>query len=118
MRRRGKNGQSISKVTRRYRTSKTKEGEVEKASRLYKANTGVVCDGIPPESSFGLEKRNMRINCRVLGDGGTKWQTAQQVCTTLFFLIPKANCAYADVDMLVGSLESARSGKVPSEVSS
>ena len=51
-----------------------------------------------------------------------KWP--QQACTTMFFVIPKnvtserANCAFADVDPLVGSLASTRSGEVAAEVSS
>ena len=53
-----------------------KEGDLDKASRLYKAKTGVGCDGIPPKSPFGFDKRNERRNCRVLREGGGEWQMA------------------------------------------
>ena len=50
-----------------------------------------------------------------------KWP--QEACTTMFFLIPKnvtseADRAHANVDSLVRSLESTRSGEVAAEVSS
>ena len=35
-----------------------KECELEKASKLYKAKTGVGCDGFHPKSSLGFDKRN------------------------------------------------------------
>ena len=50
-----------------------KEGDLKKASRLYKAKTGVGCDGFHSKSSFGLDMRNERRICLVLGEGGTKW---------------------------------------------
>ena len=50
-----------------------KEGDLDKASKLHKAKTGVGCDGFHPKSSFGLVMRNERRNCLVLGEGGTKW---------------------------------------------
>ena len=50
-----------------------KEGDLDKASRLYKAKTGVGCDGFHPKSAFGLDRRNERRNCRVLGESGTMW---------------------------------------------
>ena len=50
-----------------------KEGDLDKASRLYSAKTGVGCDGFQPKGPFALDKRNERRKCRVLGEGGTKW---------------------------------------------
>ena len=51
---------------------RTKEGDLDKASRLRKAKTGVGCDGFHPKKSFAFDKRNERKNCRLLGEGGTK----------------------------------------------
>ena len=53
-----------------------KEGDVEKTSRLYKAKTGVGCDGFHPEASLGLDTRNKRINCGIRRNSGAKWQVA------------------------------------------
>ena len=70
------------------RLPRSKKDDLEKASRLYKAKTGVGCDGFHPKSSFGLAKRNERINCGILGHSGTEWLMAA-TSTTMFFLIPK-----------------------------
>ena len=48
---------------------------MEKGSRLYKAKTGVGCDGFHPKSP-GFDKRNEWRNRGVLGEGGTKWKVA------------------------------------------
>ena len=68
-----------------------KEGDLEKVSRLYKAKTGVGCDGFHPKVPLDLTDltSKKRRNRRVLGEGGTEWQMATQACTTMFFLIPK-----------------------------
>ena len=42
---------------------------------MYKANTGVGCDGFHPKVSLGLTKEKRR-NRGVLGEGGTKWEMA------------------------------------------
>ena len=70
-----------------------KECDVEKASRMYK------------------EKRNERRNCRTLGESGAEWQMAATSLHSDVFLNSEecyeceADCAYADVDTWVGSLE-------------
>ena len=43
-----------------------KEGDLEKASRKYKAKTGVGRDGF--HRTFGLDKRNERRDCGALGE--------------------------------------------------
>ena len=48
---------------------------MEKASRVYKANTGVGCDGFHPKVSLDLTK-DKRRNRGVLGEGGTKCDMA------------------------------------------
>ena len=53
-----------------------KEGDLDKASRLYRALTGVGCDGFHPKSSSGLDKRDERKSCGILGEGGTELQMA------------------------------------------
>ena len=50
------------------------ECALEKVSRLYKAKTGVGCDGFHPK--VPLDLTNKRRNCRVDGEGGTEWQMA------------------------------------------
>ena len=47
-----------------------KEGDLEKVSRLYKAKTGVGCDGFHPKVPLDLTSKKRR-NRRVLGEGGT-----------------------------------------------
>ena len=66
------------------------------------------------------KRKNVEFLEKVQQSG--KWP--QQVCTTMLFLIPenvtseRPSCAHANVDSLVASLESARSGQVAAEVSS
>ena len=100
-----------------------KEGDSDKASILYKTGTGVGCDGFHPKVPLDLTKetRGEILEFLVKVEQSGKWP--QQACAPMFFLTPKtvtseANCAYADVDPLVGSLESTRSGEVAAEVSS
>ena len=57
-----------------------KEGGLEKASRLYKAKTGVGCDGCHPKVPLHLTKEKV--------EQSGKWP--QQACTTVFFLVPKS----------------------------
>ena len=57
-----------------------KEYEWKKVSRLYKAKTGVGCDGFHPKSSPGFAKR---------GEKSWSYKWPQQACTVMFFLIPK-----------------------------
>ena len=52
------------------------EGDLDKASRLYKAKTGVGCDGFHPKVPLDSTKGNERRNCRDLGESATKWYMA------------------------------------------
>ena len=53
-----------------------KEDELEKVSRLYKAKTGVGCDGFHPKVLLECDKRNERRNCGIPGEGGAEWEVA------------------------------------------
>ena len=53
-----------------------KEGDLDKASRLYKAKTGVGCDGFHPKVPLDFTKETRGEHRGVLGEGGTKWQMA------------------------------------------
>ena len=53
-----------------------KEGDLEKTSRMYKANTGVGCDGFHPQSPWRLDKGNERGTCGILRESGAEWQVA------------------------------------------
>ena len=65
------------------------EGDLEKASRLYKAKTGVGCDGfhakVPLVETTETKGESVEFLEKVEQSG--KWP--QQACTTMFFLIPK-----------------------------
>ena len=58
-------------------------------SRLYKAKTGVGCDGFHPEVPLDLTKetRGEIVEFQEEEEQSGKWR--QQACTTMFFLIPK-----------------------------
>ena len=66
-----------------------KEGGLEKVSRLYKAKTGVGCDGFHPKVPLNLttETRGETVEFLEKVEQSGKWP--QQACTTMFFLIPK-----------------------------
>ena len=66
-----------------------KEGHLEKASRVYKAKTGVECDGFHPKVPQDLTKgtRGEIVEFLEKVEQSGKWP--QQACTTMFFLIPK-----------------------------
>ena len=49
----------------------------ERYPRLYKAKTGVGCDGFHPKVPMDLDKRNKTRIRRVLGEGGTEWQNGR-----------------------------------------
>ena len=63
-----------------------KEFELEKASRLYKAKTGVGCDCFHPKVPLDLIKRNVLEFLEKVAQSGT-WP--QEAGTTMFFLIPQ-----------------------------
>ena len=54
-----------------------KECDLEEASRMYKAKTGVGCDGFHPKIPIGLDKWNKRISCGILRAGGAEWQNGR-----------------------------------------
>ena len=66
-----------------------KECHLEDVSRLYKAKTGVGCDGFHPKASLDLTKemRGEIVEFLEKVEQSGKWP--QQACTTMFFLIPK-----------------------------
>ena len=70
-------------------TAKAEECLLEEVSRLFKAKTGVGCDGFHPKVPLNLTKeprgKIMEFLEKVEQSG--KWR--QQACTTMFFLIPK-----------------------------
>ena len=68
--------------------SKLNEGDLEKASRLYKAKTGVGCNGVHPKVPLDLTKgtRGTFVEFLEKVDQSGKWP--QQACITMFFLIP------------------------------
>ena len=66
-----------------------KEGDLEKASGLYKAKTGVRCDGFHPKVPLDLTKETRREIFEFLEKVEQSGKWPQQACTTMFFLIPK-----------------------------
>ena len=54
---------------------RVKECELKKLSRLYKAKTGVVCDGFHPKVP-GFDERNEGRSGGILGIGGTRREMA------------------------------------------
>ena len=69
--------------------SSLKEGDLEKASRLYKAKTGVGCDGFHPKVPLDLTKETKGEIVVFLGKVEQSGKRPQQASTTMFFLIPK-----------------------------
>ena len=69
--------------------SRLKEGDLEKASRLYKAKTGVGCDGFHPKVLLDLTKETTGEIVEFLENVEQSDKWPQQACTTTFFLIPK-----------------------------
>ena len=53
-----------------------KECLLEEVSRLFKAKTGVGCDGFHPEVPLGLDKGTERRNRGVPREGGAEWKVA------------------------------------------
>ena len=53
-----------------------KRANWKKVSRLYRAKTGVGCDGFTPKSPPGCDKRKERRNSGVLGKGEAEWKLA------------------------------------------
>ena len=53
-----------------------KEGELEKASKIVQGKNRSGLRWVPSKSCSGLDKRDERRNCRVLGESGTQWHMA------------------------------------------
>ena len=95
-----------------------KEGDLEKVSGLYKAKTGVGCDGVHPKVPLHLTKETRRKVVEFLEKVEQSGRWPQQACTAVFFLIPKnVTSPRPDVDTLVGSYESFWCGDVAAEIS-
>ena len=69
--------------------SKLKEGDLEKASRLFKAKTGVGCDGFHTKVTLDVTKETRGEIVEFLEKVEQSGKCPQQACTTMFFLIPK-----------------------------
>ena len=63
--------------------------DLEKVSRLYKAKTGVGCDGFHPKVLLDLTKETRGKVAEFLEKVEQSGNGPQQACTTMFFLIPK-----------------------------
>ena len=55
---------------------KLKEGDLERASRMYTAKTGVGCDGFHPKVPVDLTKETTGKNDGIIGESGAEWQMA------------------------------------------
>ena len=66
-----------------------KEGDLEKASRLYKAKIGVGCDGFHPKVPLDLTKETRGEIVEFWEKVEQSGEWLQQACTMRFFLIPK-----------------------------
>ena len=69
--------------------SRLKEGDLVKSSRLYKAKTGVGCDGFHPKVPLDLTKETRGEIVEFLEKVEQSGKWPQQACTTMFFSIPK-----------------------------
>ena len=65
------------------------ECELEKASMLYNAKTGIGCDGFHPKVLLYLTKETRREIVELLEKVEQSGKWPQQACTTMFFMIPK-----------------------------
>ena len=91
---------------------------LEKAARNFKAKPGVGCDGFHPKVPLDLtrEPRGEVVEFLRKVEQCGRWP--QQICTTVFFLIPRsARCANAYNDSLVGSFASARDCEMATKMS-
>ena len=87
-----------------------KECDLEKASRMYKAKTGVGCDGFYPKVPLVLTKETRGEMVECLEKVKQSGKCPQQACTTMFFLIPEnvtSEIPIALMPTLVGSSESS-----------
>ena len=66
-----------------------KECDLDKASRLHKAKTGVGCDGFHPKVPLDLTKEARKEIVEFLEKVEQSGKWPQQACTTMFFLIPE-----------------------------
>ena len=63
-----------------------KECGLEKVSKMYKAKTGVGCDGFVPKVPVDVTQGEIVEFWENVGQSGKR---PQQACTTMFFLIPR-----------------------------
>ena len=63
--------------------------DLEKAARLYKAKTGVGCDGFHLKVPFGMTRDRREEVVEFLEKAEQSGKCPQQACTAMFFLIPK-----------------------------
>ena len=66
-----------------------KEGDLDKASRLYKAKTGVGCDGLHPKVPLDVTKETRGETVEFLERVEQSGKWPQRASTTMFFLIPE-----------------------------
>ena len=66
-----------------------KECDLEKGSRLYKAKTGVGCDGFHTKVPVDLTRETRGEVVEFLEQMQQRGNWPQQPCTTTFFLLPK-----------------------------
>ena len=66
-----------------------KEFDLERVSRLYRAKTGVGCDGFHPKVLLDLTKETREEVVELLEKVEQSGKWPQQACTTFFFVIPK-----------------------------
>ena len=88
---------------------------------MYKAETGVGCDGLKPKVLLDLtnETRGAVVEFLEIVEQNGKWP--QQACTMMFFLIPKnvtSERPIALMPMLIRLWEASRAPEVAAEVSS
>ena len=92
-----------------------KEGDLDKASRLYKAKTGVGCDGFHPKVPLDLTKEMRGEIVEFLEKVEQSGNWPHQACTTMFFLIPKnvtSERSIALIPMLIRWWEALRAPEV------
>ena len=101
-----------------------KESHLEEVSRVYKAKTGVGCDGFHPNVPLELTKETRGEIVEFLEKVEQSGKWPQQACSTMFFLIPKNVTSERPIALMPtlirwweALIESTRSGEVAAEVS-
>ena len=97
------------------------EPVLDKASRWYKAKTGVGCDGFHTTIPLGVTKETRGETVEFLEKVEQSGKWPQQACTTMFFLISKnvtSERPIALMPTLIRWWEALRAPEVAAEVSS